>query len=70
MTVQEAQDTASELALGVHAGEVRGADATEAGAVRQAARLAPSRARDRSSRPLVRQLIAEDADCASGRIAK
>ena len=52
VTVQEAQDTASELALGVHAGEVRGADATEAGVVQQAARLAASRARDRSSRPL------------------
>ena len=40
VAVQEAQETVSELALGVHAGEVRGADGAEAAAVQQAARLA------------------------------
>src|SRR4051794_8864283 len=40
VAIQEAQPPASELGLGVHAGEVRAADGAEAAAVRQAARLA------------------------------
>src|SRR3954452_12463307 len=40
VAIQQAQQSASELALGVHAGEFRAADGTEAAAVQQAARLA------------------------------
>src|SRR4051794_20765492 len=40
VAVQERQETASALALGVHARELRGADGMGAAAVQQAARLA------------------------------
>ncbi|MDA0160761.1 response regulator [Solirubrobacter ginsenosidimutans] len=62
VAVQEAQETAAGLALGVHAGEVRGADGTDAAAVQQAARLARLAGPGQIlASALVRQLIADDA---------
>ena len=67
MAVQEAQRPASELALGVHAGEVRAADGAEAVAVQQAARLAQLAAPGQVlASALVRQLIGEEADLRFG----
>src|SRR3954468_11922902 len=67
MAIQEAQVAASELALGVHPGEIRGADGTEAAAVQQAARLAQFAGPGRIfASVLVRQLIGENRDLRFG----
>ena len=67
VAVQEAQRPVSELALGVHAGEVHTADGAEAVVVQQAARLARLAASGQIlASALVRQLIAEDADLRFG----